>query len=93
LSLSMDLFEVAQGLVLIFGLVVVYFAAKSYRRTKSQSMLLLTIGFAAISVGAVLGGIAFQLMGANLETAAAIQAWAQALGFFVIILSLAATKD
>jgi hypothetical protein len=93
LSLNLDLLRIAQGLILFFGLVVVYYAAKSYTRTKSKSMLLLTFGFGITTVGSVVGGIAFELMGADLETADTIYAVAQAIGFFIILLSLAVTKD
>lgn len=93
MALTLVLLQIAQFLILVFGLVIVYFGSKSYRRTKSKSMLLLSIGFAVVSVGSVLGGVAFQLMGADLQTASTIEAWAQAIGFLIIILSLAAVKD
>lgn len=93
MALTLVLLQIAQFLILVFGLVIVYFGSKSYRRTKSKSMLLLSIGFAVVSVGSVLGGVAFQLMGADLQTASTIEAWAQAIGFLIIVLSLAAVKD
>jgi len=93
LSLTLDVLRIAQALVLIFGLVVVYYAAKSYRRTKSRSMLLLGIGFGITTVGSVVGGVAFELMGADIETADTLYAVAQAIGFFIILLSLAVAKD
>jgi hypothetical protein len=93
LDLTLDVLRAAQLLVLVFGLVVVYFATRSYRKTKSKSMLLLAVGFALASIGSVVGGIAFELMGADLETADALQALAQALGFLIIIVSLEVVKD
>lgn len=93
MDLTIDILRAAQALVLVFGLVIVYFATKSYRRTKSRSMLLLAVGFGLASIGSVVGGAAFELMGADVETASALQAVAQALGFLIILLSLAATKD
>ena len=93
MPLTLDVLRVAQVLVLIFGLVVVYYGTKSYRRTKSKSMLLLSIGFAITSVGSVVGGIAFELMGADFVTADALYACAQAVGFLIILLSLAVIKD
>lgn len=94
MSLNLDILRIAQALILIFGLVVVYYAAKSYRRTKSRSMLLLTLGFAITTVGSVLGGIAYELViPGDLETADTLYAVAQAIGFFIILLSLAVTKD
>lgn len=92
MSLTVDVLRAAQGLVLIFGLVVVYYATRSYRRTKSRSMLLLALGFAITTVGSVIGGLAFELMG-DLLTADTLYATAQAIGFLIILLSLAVTKD
>ena len=93
MDLTLDVLRAAQALVLVFGIVIVYFAGKSYRRTKSKSMLLLGLGFALASIGSVVGGIAFELMGADLETAGAIQALAQVVGFAIILASLAFVKD
>ena len=93
MSLTVDLLRIAQALVLIFGLVIVYYGAKSYRRTKSKSMLLLAVGFGVTTVGSVVGGVAFELMGADLQTADTLYALAQAIGFFIILMSLAVTKD
>ena len=93
MPLTVDVLRIAQALVLIFGLVVVYYAAKSYRRTKSRSMLLLAIGFGITTVGSVVGGVAYELVGAGLQNADTLYAVAQAIGFFIILLSLAVTKD
>jgi hypothetical protein len=93
LPLTLDVLTIAEALVLVFGLVIVYYGAKSYLRTKSRSMLLLAVGFGVTTVGSVVGGVAFELMGADLETADTLYAVAQAIGFFIILLSLAVTKD
>jgi len=93
LDLTLDLLRVSQALVLVFGLVIVYYAGKSYRRTKSRSMLMLALGFALASIGSAVGGLVFELMGNDVQTAGALQAVAQAVGFLVILLSLAVVKD
>lgn len=93
MALTLDLLRIAQALVLVFGLVIIYYASKGYRRTKSRSLLLLAVGFAFISVGAVLAGATFELFNADLQTADTLQAAAQAIGFFIIVFSLAGTKD
>ena len=92
MSLTLDVLRGAQALVLIFGLVVVYFASKSYRRTKSRSMLMLASGFAITTVGSAVAGLAFEFEG-DLITADALYAVAQAIGFLIILLSLAVVKD
>ena len=93
MDLILDTLRGSQALVLVFGLVIVYYAGKSYRRTKSRSMLLLALGFALASIGSVLGGVTFELMGSDIQTASTLQAVAQALGFLIILLSLAVVKD
>jgi len=91
--LTLDLLRIAQGFVLVFGLVVIYYASKGYSRTKSRSLLLLAVGFAIVSVGAVLAGVLFELLNVDLLTVDTLQAGAQAVGFFIIVVSLAVTKD
>lgn len=93
MALTIDLLRLAQALVLIFGLIVIYYASKSYRRTKSKSMLFLAIGFAIVSVGAVLAGVLFELMNVDLLTVQTTQAMAEAIGFFIIVFSLAGIRD
>jgi hypothetical protein len=85
--------DVAQVLILIFGGVVVYFATRAYGRTKSSAMLLLALGFACVAVGAIAGGILFTLNTGDLATPVTIQAYSQAVGFFIIVYSLARAKS
>lgn len=92
MDLILDVLRISQALVLVFGLVIAYFAAKSYRRTRSRSMLLLALGFALASIGSAVGGFAFEFMG-SLEAADTLQAVAQVLGFFIILFSLVVSKD
>lgn len=88
-----DLLGLEQFLILVFGLVVIYYASRGYSRSKTKSMLLLAVGFAFVVLGAGLAGILFELMGVDLTTVETIQAGSQAVGFFIILYSLAGTKD
>ena len=86
--------DVAQALILVFGSIVVFYALRAFRRTKSQSMLLLGLGFAFVTLGAVLAGVLFNLTTMNdLVTVQTVQAASQAIGFFIIVYSLARAKD
>jgi hypothetical protein len=85
--------DIAQTLILVFGGVVVYFASRAYGRTKSQAMLLLALGFACVAVGAVVAGIIYNLNTADLSTPITVQAYSQAIGFLVILFSLAKAKS
>ena len=84
---------VAQTLILIFGGVVVYFASKAYGRTKSQAMLLLAVGFACVALGALAAGIIYYANTADLSTPITVQAYSQAVGFLIILFSLAKAKS
>jgi hypothetical protein len=91
--LNINLLQVAQVLILIFGGVVIFYASKGYGRTRSKSMLFLAIGFAFVVLGAGLAGILFELLNFDLTTVETIQASSQAIGFFIVVYSLAGTKD
>ncbi len=93
MALAIDYLRIAQGFVLVFGFIIIYYASKSYTRTKSRSMLLLAIGFAFVTIGAFLAGVLFELLNVDLATVDSVEAIAQAVGFFIIVYSLAVTKD
>ena len=83
---------VAQALILICGGIVVYYAGKSYRKSKSGAMLFLAIGFGFVTLGAAFAGILYNFS-SGLEVALAAQAICQVAGFFTIVYSLKGTKD
>ncbi|MDG6955653.1 MAG: hypothetical protein JRN70_03735 [Nitrososphaerota archaeon] len=84
--------DLAQALILIFGGVVVYYAGKAYRKSKSQAMLLLAIGFAFVTLGALVAGVIYNFGTKDLGTVITVQAYCQAVGFFIIVYSLARAK-
>lgn len=84
--------DIAQALILVFGGVVVYYAGRAYGRTKSPAMLLLAIGFAFVTLGAFAAGLLYNLGSVDLSTVITVQAYSQAIGFFVIVYSLARAK-
>jgi len=82
----------AQGLILILGGIVVFYAMRAYGRTKSGAMLLLGLGFAFVTAGAAIAGVLYSVTG-DLTIAESAQAASQVVGFFVIVYSLTRTKD
>jgi hypothetical protein len=90
--LSLAFLDLAQAFILVFGGIVVYYATRAYVKTKSQSMLLLGIGFAFVTIGAMVAGLLYNFYTSDLATAQTFQASFQAVGFLVIILSLAKAK-
>lgn len=84
--------DIAQALILVFGSVVVYYAYRAYGKTKSQAMLLLAVGFAFVAIGALAAGVMYNLGSLDLGTVITVQAYSQAVGFFIIVYSLARAK-
>lgn len=84
----------AQGLILILGGIVVFYALRAYGRTKSRAMLLLGLGFTFVTAGAAIAGVLYNAGTiTDLATVESIQAASQAVGFFIIVYSLTRTKD
>ena len=92
MDLALELLTVAQALILVLGGVVVYYATKSYRKTKSGSMLFLLIGFGFVTLGAAAAGLLYNI-NTDLVVAQAVQATCQVAGFLTIVYSLKGTKD
>ena len=89
---SLDVLRIAQGLILVFGGIIVFIALRGYSKRGSSSMLYLAIGFGFVTVGAVLAGLLFEVMNSDLVEVAMVQATFQAFGSFMIVLSLVLTK-
>jgi hypothetical protein len=90
---SIDFLRAFQLIIVVLGIVVVYFAAKGYGKTKSKSMLFLGLGFLIVTVGAVAAGIFFEVLKYDLETVDAIQAATLAVGFLLIVYSIVGKRD
>jgi hypothetical protein len=70
------------------GLLITYQAYRGYRIHDSEPMLYVAIGFLFISVGAVIEGVLFQVVGLSIYQAGTIQTALVALGMIVILYSL-----
>jgi hypothetical protein len=70
------------------GLLITYQAYRGYRIHGSEPMLYVAIGFLFISVGAVIEGVLFQVVGLSIYQAGTIQTALVALGMIVILYSL-----
>lgn len=74
--------------VLVIGLFIAYQAYLGYARNGSEPMLYLAIGFAFISVGAILEGLLFELLEIDIFLAGTIQTTITAIGMLVVLYSL-----
>ena len=74
--------------VLLLGGAITYFAYKAYRSQGSRSLWLLTVGFALVVVGGVLGGVTDLLLPVSLAMGIVIDGVLTLAGFAVITYSL-----
>ena len=74
--------------ILVLGSAITYYAFKAHRRTGDPSLRGLMIGFGFVTLGALFGGIAHQLLDVGLDVGVVINAALTAVGFAVITYSL-----
>lgn len=70
------------------GLLITYQAYKGYRVHGSEPMLYVAIGFLFISIGAVIEGLLFDIVGLSIFVAGTIQTSIVAIGMLVVLYSL-----
>ncbi|THE65803.1 hypothetical protein D8Y22_06470 [Salinadaptatus halalkaliphilus] len=79
---------VVKTLVLVVGSVITYFAFKAYRRTRQRALGLLAGGFGLVTLGLVLAGMLYELLGVPLATGILLESLLVLAGFIVIAYSL-----
>lgn len=84
---------IAKTIILLLGGAIAYIAFKAYRRTGVRSFRTLGIGFGVITFGALLAGIADQLLSVSLEMGVLINSILVAIGFAIILYSLYLEKE
>jgi branched-subunit amino acid ABC-type transport system permease component len=90
---TIDVLRVAQVAIVALGAIVIYFALRGFAKRKSKAMLFLAIGFGFVTIGAVIAGILFEFIGADLSSVESVQAICQAIGFAIIVYSLTGTRN
>jgi hypothetical protein len=78
----------AKTAILVLGGSITYYALRAYDRTGDRSLRELGVGFGIVTVGALLGGVSHQIIGADLAVGIAIDGVLTAVGFAVIVYSL-----
>jgi len=73
---------------LVLGALITLFSLRAYRRTGAPALRALGIGFATVTVGAMLGGVADLLLPVGFEVGVLLQSLLTAAGFGVITYSL-----
>jgi hypothetical protein len=83
-----SLIVVLKTLTLVLGLTITYLAFKAYRRTDSSALRSLTIGFGLVTLGALLAGVADQIIGLQTDYALVVESSLTVVGFGIIVYSL-----
>ncbi|MEF8813676.1 MAG: hypothetical protein V5A55_07645 [Halovenus sp.] len=85
------LIVVLKTITLLLGGVITLFAYRAYNRTGARSLGFLSLGFAVITLGTLLAGIADQLLQADLQVGLLIESALITVGFAIIVYSLYTT--
>lgn len=84
---------VVKTVILLLGTGITYIAYRAYRRTGSPSLRVLGIGFGSITLGALLAGLADQILSVSLEMGVLINSVLVAIGFAIVMYSLYLERD
>ncbi|ELZ15827.1 hypothetical protein A6E15_17165 [Natrinema saccharevitans] len=79
---------VVKTLVLVVGSVITYFAFKAYRRTRQPALGYLAAGFGIVTLGFVLAGMLYEVLGVALVTGILLESLLVLIGFLVIAYSM-----
>ncbi|AGB30164.1 hypothetical protein Natpe_0224 [Natrinema pellirubrum DSM 15624] len=79
---------VVKTLVLVVGSVITYFAFKAYRRTRQPALGYLAAGFGIVTLGFVLAGMLYEVLGVALVTGVLLESLLVLIGFLVIAYSM-----
>ncbi|QFU82400.1 DUF7521 family protein [Natronorubrum aibiense] len=82
------LLAAVKTLVLVVGSAITYFAFKAYRRTRQRALGYLAGGFGLVTLGLVLAGLLYELLGMQLAMGILLESLLVLAGFLVIAYSL-----
>lgn len=77
-----------KSITLVFGALITYFSYRAFSATGAKPIGALAVGFAFITVGVILAGIAHELLPEFLEQMLFLEAIVTATGFGIILYSL-----
>ncbi len=88
MMLNIIFLRIVKIVIVVLGTILVYLAAKGYRRSKSKAMIFLSLGFALVTIGSVLAGVLFEFLGFELIDVSIIESIMIILGFACVIYSI-----
>lgn len=75
-------------LILLVGSLITYLASKAYRRTRQPALGYLAAGFGLVTLGLVLAGMLYEVLGVSLRMGILLESLLMLGGFLVIAYSL-----
>ncbi len=87
---SLMLVRIFEGLRVIVGLTIIYFAFQAYRRGKSRSMILLVIGFILLTTAGITEGVMFDILHFGVRDAQAARSAVALIGLLAVLYSIIA---
>ena len=82
---------VVKTLILVVGSLITYLALKAYRRTRQRALGMLALGFGLVTLGLVLAGLLYELLGVPLMAGIFFESLLMLVGFLIIAYSLYVT--
>ena len=79
---------VTKTVTLLLGALIAYFSWQAYRRTGAPALRALSIGFVAVTLGALLGGVADLFIPVDFAVGVLVQSALTMVGFAVLTYSL-----
>lgn len=77
-----------KAVTVVLGLLIVFLALKAYRSTHRRAILVLGIGMAVMTLGAISEALAFQGLNWSLDQSHVFEGVVTLLGFAVLVYSL-----
>lgn len=88
----LTLVRIFEGLGLVVGLIITYFAFRAHRRSKQTSMLILAISFLLLTMGGIAEGVLFEVLNYNILFAQAVRSVIALAGLLGVLYAIFNTK-
>lgn len=88
----LTLVRIFEGLALIVGLTITYFALRAHRRSKQGSMLILAISFLLLTIAGLAEGVLFEVLKYDILFAQAVRSAIALTGLVGILYATFITK-
>ena len=79
------LIRIMEAMIILCGFTIVYIALRGYRESNNRSLAYLAAGFAFLTIGSIIEGMFYEVIGVSLLEAHAVEAFFQLAGFLSVI--------